>query len=80
MKSKTAKQLTAKKLTTEAKATARAQKRELTGLRRERKAIAVASHRELNGLRKQADKIVARYRETDSKLSRRIAILETRLS
>jgi len=67
------------KKSTPAKATAREQRRELAALKRERKSTDARSLREITALRKQADKLVARHRENDNRLARRIAILETRL-
>lgn len=68
------------KKTTEAKATARVQKRELRALKTARKQSTRESLKALSALRKQADRLVASHQENDAKFARRIAILETRLS
>lgn len=67
------------KKSTQAKATAREHRKELVALRRERKTAGSSALREITALRKRADKLVASHRESDAKLARRIAILETRL-
>lgn len=61
-------------------ATNKERRRELRSLKTARKQSARESLKALSALRKQADRLVASHKETDTKLARRIAILETRLS
>lgn len=61
-------------------ATNKERRRELRSLKTARKHSAKQHLKTLSDLRRAADKVVASHRETDAKLARRIAILETRLS
>ncbi|HRQ88154.1 MAG TPA: hypothetical protein PLA50_05115 [Bacteroidia bacterium] len=57
----------------------KARRAEIRKLTRDRKALSAQALKDLTGLRKQADKIVARHREADAILARRIQIVESRL-
>lgn len=61
-------------------ATNKERRRELRALKTARKQSTKQHLKTLTDLRRAADKVVASHRETDTKLARRIAILETRLS
>ena len=57
----------------------KARRAEIRKLTRDRKALAAQALKDLSSLRTQADKIVARHREADAILARRIQIVESRL-
>jgi hypothetical protein len=65
---------------TPASALAKERRAELRSLIRERKRSADAALKQITSLKKQADKLVAAHRESDAKITRRISILESRLS